>query len=231
MSFAASSRGGPEVSVTFEAIGRHVQVNGNGEVKVMPDTAIVRLGVDVRDRDLSAAQTEAARRMTATIDAVKDAGVEEGNVSTSRYNIQVHYDHQSARRPIVGYSVSHLIIAKLRVTDGVAKVIKAGLEAGANEVNGIHFVVEDPGDAHSRAREAAIANAREKAEDLARIAGASLGKVMRIAESSYAPRAMSADTAMFSRGVMASAPMMAEAPIEPGESTIPVHVEVSWELV
>lgn len=220
------------MSMQIEAVVRRVTVNGTGVVHVMPDTATIRLGVEVRDRDLAAAQNEATRRMTACIAAVKVAGVTERDTSTSGYNIWVNQDHKNPNQPIVGYTVSHTLTVKVRDVSKVASVIKAGLEAGANEVRGIHFSVEDPGDAHTRAREAAITNAREKADDLARITGAAIGQVLTINETSYAPQTVEADTRMFSRTLMdVASPMMSEAPIEPGESSIMINLQVAWEIV
>ncbi len=220
------------MSMQIESVVRRVTVNGTGVVKVMPDTATVRLGVEVRDRDLATAQNEATRRMTACISAVRAANVAERDATTSGYNIWVNQDHNNPRRPIVGYTVSHVLTVRVREISNVAAVIKAGLEAGANEVQGIHFTVENPGDAHTRAREAAISNAREKADDLARITGAMIGQVLTIDETSHAPQTVSGDARMYSRVMMdASAPMMAEAPIEPGESSISINLQISWEIV
>lgn len=220
------------MSMMVEAAVRRVTVNGTGVVKVMPDTATVRLGVEVRDRDLATAQNEATRRMNACISAVRAANVAERDATTSGYNIWVNQDHNNPHRPIVGYTVSHTLTVRVREIGNVAAVIKAGLEAGANEVHGIHFTVENPGDAHTRAREAAIANAREKADDLARITGAAIGQVLTIDETSYAPQTVSGDARMYSRALMSdSMPMMAEAPIEPGESSITINLQISWEIV
>ncbi len=218
------------MAMQSEPFVRRVTVNGTGVVKLMPDTATVRLGVEVRDRDLATAQTEASRRMTACIAAVRAAGVSERDSTTSGYNIWVNQDHNNPRRPITGYTVSHTLTVRVREISNVAAVIKAALEAGANEVHGIHFSVEEPGDAHTRAREAAVANAREKAEDLARITGATIGQVLTIDETSYAPQTVAGDTRMYARAMMDAAPM-AEAPIEPGESSITINLQVSWEII
>jgi uncharacterized protein len=226
-SLVIASVGGQSVSAETDQIPRRVTVSGHGQVAVTPDTGMVNLGVEVQNADLGAAQTEAADRMEAVIAAMRSAGIAEADITTANYNIWVDRDWDRPEQTIRGYNVSHSISVKVRNVDTVGEIVEAGLEAGANSVQGIYFTVEDPGDAVSQARERAINDARAKAEDLARLTGVTLGQVVTINEYSYAPYPVAAEERAYADDGFSGA---AAPPINPGESLISVQVQVAWEL-
>lgn len=228
-SLVLANIGGQSVSAQSDEIPRRVTVSGHGQVSITPDTGVVTLGVEIRNEDLGAAQTEAGERMDAVIAALQANGIAESDIQTANYNIWVERDWEKPEQPIRDYTVSHTVTAKVRDVGNIGTVIEAGLEAGANNVQGVHFTVEDPGDAVSRARERAIEDARAKAEDLARLTGVTLGQVVTIDEYSWSPYPMPAADGRAYAEEDAAAGMVAP-PINPGESTVSVQVQVAWEI-
>jgi uncharacterized protein YggE len=227
LSLVVASIGGSSVAAQTDDTERTVTVSGNGQVSITPDTAVVTLGVEINDPDLGTAQTNAAQRMEAVIAAMKAAGIAEADITTSNYNVWVNTDYEKPEQPILGYHISHTVTVKVRNIDQVGAIIETGIEAGANTVQGVYFTVEDPGNAVSEARELAIADARAKAEDLARITGVTLGAVVTIDEYSYSPYPVSRAESDSYAGDAAAA--MAP-PINPGSSTVSVQVQVSWAI-
>lgn len=218
----------PESTASAEGdeIPRRVTVSGIGEVSVTPDTGIVTLGVEISDPDLATAQAEAAARMEAVIAAARAAGIAEQDITTGAYNIWVDRNWDSPEQTIRGYNVTHTVTIKVRDIDAIGAVIEDSLKAGANSVQGISFTVENPGDAVSQAREAAIEDARAKAEDLARLTGVSLGQVVTIDEYSYTPYPVGRSGEVWAEPTDGAA----APPINPGQSTISVQVQIAWEL-
>jgi uncharacterized protein YggE len=74
----------------------------------------------------------------------------------------------------------------LRVTvrdvEGAGEVLDAVVEAGANQVYGVNFTVSDEAEWQGQAREKAMADAAERAYELASLAGIELGEVLSISE-------------------------------------------------
>lgn len=227
LALVLGSIGGQSASAETDDIPRRVTVGGHGQVSITPDTGVVTLGVEIQNADLGTAQTEAAERMDAVIAALRASGIAEADITTANYNIWADRDWEKPEQPVRGYSVSHSVTVKVRNIENVGTTIELGLEAGANSVHGIHFTVEDPGNAVSQARERAIEDARAKAQDLARLTGVNLGQVVTITEHSYMPYPMPASERAYDMDDSAG---MAVPPINPGESTISVQVEVAWEL-
>ncbi len=95
------------------------------------------------------------------------------------------------------------------------------IAGGATTVDGITFAVADPAPLEREAREAAVADARAKADTLVRAAGTSITGVVSIAESV-------ATLPWTWRDGMAAGP--AGTPILPGTTEISVSVSMVYGL-
>jgi uncharacterized protein YggE len=82
----------------------------------------------------------------------------------------------------VQYRVSNNVMVTIRDLDTVSAVLDAAIEAGANNIYGIEFKVDDPGVSESEARAAAIEDANVKAAELAELAGVPLGQIVSVSE-------------------------------------------------
>lgn len=204
---------------------RAIAVRGEGRVMVMPDTARVTLGVQIRDTDLSVAQAEASRAMDAVIQSLRDNGIEERQIRTVVFSVSVERDWNREGQPIIGYSVHHLVGATVRPMDRAAEVIDDAVRAGANTVSDVVFTVEDVDAAVRQAREQAMNDARQRAEHLASLAGVTLGMPIAISEGA-APPPIPMAMAIEGRAEMdAAAP-----PIQPGETEVTVTLAVSYAI-
>jgi uncharacterized protein YggE len=124
------------------------------------------------------------------------------------------------------YQVSNTVMVVIRNLDQVGPVLDAAVAAGANNVWGVSFGLDETGPLEARAREKAIADARARAEALARLQGVSLGRVVSISEvvehgPIYAPRAALASGAY-------SADM--GTPVASGEVPFGTQVKVVYAL-
>lgn len=161
-----------------------VTVQGAGVVHGEPDRAVLELGVQTRDPDVRAALAEADELMRAVRRALLRAGVAEEDLRTTTFQLwrEENYDREGVLRGSI-FRVTHLVEATVREVDAVGEVIAGAVEAGANQIGGVRFAIADPAELERRAREAAVEDARAKAEQLARAAGARLGPVEMIVES------------------------------------------------
>lgn len=205
-----------------QAAEKLVTVTGQATIAVAPDTVVIRIGVTSDGKTAKEASAANAKRMTAVLAAIKDAGVPERDMRTSRLSLQPQYDpskHGAAR--LLGFRVTNQITIKLHDIARLPAVLDRAIAAGANEMSGIEFMVSEQSRLLDQARDDAIADAHRKAELYARAAGAKLGRVVAITEE-RAPTPRRPFTAM--RG-------SADAvPIVPGELTLRATVSVSYEL-
>lgn len=201
-------------------------VIGQGKVTVPPDIAIVSAGVTAQAPTVQAVQDLLNKNINAVSAAVKAVGVDAKDIQTSGYNINPQYDYTSAAQRITGYQASSNLTIKVRAIDNANKVIDAATSAGANQIGGITFDVDDKTAAQNQARTLAVADAKSKAQNAAKIAGFSLGKIINYTEDFG--------------NVIRPVPMMATADkaggvsvptqVEPGSNDITVNVTLSYQI-
>ncbi|HUG13598.1 MAG TPA: SIMPL domain-containing protein [Thermomicrobiales bacterium] len=205
---------------------RTINVSGTGSVSLTPDIVTMQLGVDIRNEDLGAAQQEAAETMDSLISALRAAGIAERDIQTSGYSIWLEYDYNKTPQTVVGYHVAHTVTVTVRDIDRAGATIETAVENGATVVHGVWFGLSDPSEAVKQARELAVADAQEKAEDLARLTQSTLGPVQSISEGYSSPgQPIPYPAAERAFDTAASAP-----PINPGETEVMLTVSVSYAI-
>ncbi|WP_283776479.1 SIMPL domain-containing protein [Stappia sp. WLB 29] len=209
-----------------------IDMVGTGVVTAAPDMAMITSGV-VSDADTAAealaANTEA---MSAVIARIKEAGIEQRDIQTSGFSVQPRYRQVKSSTPeeyrseVFGYRVSNNVSVRVRDLAKLGGLIDVMVRDGANQVGGVAFIVSEEDKLKDGARKEAMADAIRKAEIYAEAAGVKLGRVLSINEQDFGgPRPMM----MMAR---AEAKMdAAPAPMEAGESSLEVRVNVTWELV
>lgn len=208
---------------------RTINVSGEGRVSLPPDIVMLSLGVDIRKETLNEAQTEAATTMDAVIASLKQSGIAEKDIQTSNYSINVDRDYNQPNQPIIGYSVTQTVTAKIRNIDSAGTVIQSAVDSGANLVNNVWFALENQDAAVQQAREQAVDNARQKAEELARLTGSTLGPVQTVSEGYTPPSTPIPYAADASYAAGAEAKGMAPT-INPGQTEVVVTVSISYAI-
>ena len=163
-----------------------ISVSGTGTVTLKPDVADLHLGVLVSRSTVKAAQAEAAAAMTKVLAALKALGIDDKDVQTSNLSLQPTYDYQNGSNPprITGFQMSNSVTVTIRDLTKLGDAIDNSLAAGATSVDGVNFRVNDQTAAESQARQAAMTEARAKADTLAASAGITITGVASIVETS-----------------------------------------------
>ena len=203
-----------------------ITVSGEGRVAGTPDTLTLTIGISLNRDTVSHASEDAARLATEHIDALKAEGIEEADIQTANYSIHPEYDHRNDTRRLIGYRVSNEVRVKIRDLDRAGEIIGRATSQGGNEVvvQGLGFSLEDNDLLVVSAREAAWQDAHSKAEQLARLAGVTLGPPTAISETFAAPPPM--QRIAYAEAAMGSA----SAPIQAGELDVGVTIQVTFSL-
>ncbi len=230
----ASAGGGPQVASgtsAYQWAGTAstpgISVVGRGVVNARPDTALVDLGVEVVNTDANAAFTENTTRMTAVMDVLKETKVQEEDIQTINYNMWIEqvYDRNGQPTGENRYHVIHQVRVRVRDLDKTGELMQQALEAGANSVGGISFSVADSAALQSEARERALANAKDKAEQLASSLGVQLGAPRQVSElggqSTPVPAA-------YAEGIGGGG---GPVPVSGGEFSVTVDIQLVFDIV
>jgi hypothetical protein len=208
-----------------EVAAQTIAVIGEGKANTQPDIAEATIGVQLTNPNLSEATGAAQQTMEAILTALQSQGIAEQDIQTTNFNIFVERplgpDGQPTQEPL--YHVNNDVQVTIRDLNMIGPVLDAAIEAGANNIYGVNFSVDDPSAARAQAREEALNNAAAQAQDLAELAGVQLGEVVRISE------------VMPNQGVI---PLAAQAgigggeagPIVPGQLEVTVWLEVVYAM-
>jgi uncharacterized protein YggE len=207
------------------APGARIVVTGEGSVSVAPDVAQIRSGVTTRGKTVREATETNSKTMAAILTALAESGIPQKDVRTAQLSIQPVYAAQDSgkEQKLVGYNVANHVSAKIRHIEKLGDVLDRLIAAGATDVWSVEFLVSEPGKVLDQARDAAVADARRKAEIYAKAAGVTLGRVVSIEEESGAssPGPMRA---------LAQAASATSVPVAPGENTLRALITVSFEI-
>jgi uncharacterized protein YggE len=229
LAFLAVACNGGDTYVTPDNSGAMgVNASGTGTAVGVPDVLTLTVGVSAQRENVAEAREAAATAQTAVIQALRDNGVAEEDIQTVQFSVSPQYNFTQERQEIIGYVVSNVVTAKVRDLDSAGDVIDAATTAGGNDavVQGVSFGIDDPTELQAQAREEAVRKAREQAEQLASNAGASLGKLLSISESSYYPVYDRA----FPSAAGGAASQEAATPIQSGQLEISVTVNVLYAI-
>ena len=161
---------------------------GIGKVTVVPDLATIRLGVLIERDAAKAARNAAAEAMTGSSPPSTPSGIDDKDIPTATISLQPVYDYPNNSSPkIRGYQLQNAVTITVRDLDKVSDVIDHAVESGATPVNGMSFDVADRATAEAKAREAAVADAKAKADSLATGLGVNIPGVATMSETVSTP--------------------------------------------
>lgn len=216
-----------------------ITVSGHGESLGVPDIATFSFSVVSTKADVAAAQTDATTKANATTDYLKAAGIAEKDIQTTNYSVQPQYDYvqkpcqangicPSGTQVLRGYEVRQTTTVKVRDTSKAGDILAGVGSKGATEVSGLNFTFDDPTAAQTQARDKAIADAKQKADALAKQLGVSLVRVTSFNESTGGyPTPMVYNMAS---GMGAKDSASVSPRISTGENTTSSDVSVTYEI-
>jgi uncharacterized protein YggE len=208
-----------------------IWVSGEGKITVTPDLATLYLGVEAKADTVAEAQSQAQEAMDNIMTALTDNGVDEDDIQTQYFNINqdTRWDSDDNEEVVTGYEVTNTVEVKIRDIDNVGAIIDAVAEAGGDltRINYITFSVEDPSEYYEEIRQEAMADAKDKAEQLADLAGIELGKPTYIYEGSTSTPVIYRDMG----GIVSPAPVEeASTSISAGELEVTLTVQVAYAI-
>jgi hypothetical protein len=200
-----------------------IHANGEGRREAMPDKATIMLGVETRATSPAAAGAANADRMTTIRAALRQAGVPDSAISTSRYSVYLQMG-RSASDTV--YVASNMIIVETPRLDEVGRLIDTGLGAGATNIGSLQYDLVDRAALEREALADAVADARRQAEVMAEAAGGRLGDLLDLGTQAGQYTPFFAQEASM-RMAAAAAP----TPISAGSVTVSASVTARWRFV
>lgn len=163
---------------------RQIAVSGEGQVSVKPDVARTSLGVRSSAPTVADAMRQNRVTMQQVLHTLHGLGIEERDLRTTQFSLNYDPPHprEKGGQEEGKYWVENMVLVTIRDLEQVDTVLEQATQAGADQIWGLHFAVDQPDSAAAVARSLAAAQARAKAAQLAQLHGARLGPVISISE-------------------------------------------------
>jgi uncharacterized protein YggE len=212
---------------------RTITVVGTGKASGAPDVAHVTVGVEAMGPSLQEVVSDNKTKMAALLAALKAQGIADKDIRTTSYNVYVENPQppqpvvrgsQTAGSAAVTYHVNNQVDVTVRDVAKLGDVLDKAVAAGANNVYGVSFSVDDPTKLQGLARANAIADAKARAQDLAGLTGVTLGDVISVSEVIGSPGPI------YPVAMGARASLDSSVPIQTGELEVSMNVQVTYAI-
>jgi len=210
-------------------VARGITVVGVGKASGTPDVAQINVGVETQAETVQQAVADNKAKMTQLLDALKALDIADKDIQTSNYGVFTE------RQPIpspegkgtVGpatYHVNNQVSVTVRDVNKLGDVLDKTVAAGANNVYGVSFSVADTSKLEADARAEAVADAKARAESLAKLTGVTLGDVMSVSE------VIGGSGPVFEGARAATGLGGGGTPIQPGELEVNMSIQVTFAI-
>lgn len=227
---AAATAGGSLLTREEAADGTGMTVSGEATATAAPDRAEIVLGLEAQADSAVEAQRRNAATMERILAVLTESGVERKDLRTTGYSLEPvkRWDEKSGREVLVGYRAFNLVRVTTHTLDQTGKLVDAAVSAGANNVQGISFALEDESVLRQEALGRAVADARAKAERMARAAGVRLGKVRAMTDTTVETSPVWPVSDLAKASLRAGSESV--VPLEPGQMRITTRVTVTFAI-
>ena len=202
-----------------------IEVTGFGSADEVPDVLAAAVSAEASSGSVAAALATADTAFRAMAAAAREGGTADRDIRTTGLTVHPNHDHQGRQSGYVARMPMSLVLRDLRTA---GDVLSAVIEAGGDHsrVQGAAIGMDDPLPAQVLAREKAFAHARAQAEQLASLAGRTLGAVVRVTDG-ITP-AQPGGWEQQGGGAMRAS--LKAVSFEPGTSTVTATVRVRFAL-
>lgn len=223
---------GPAInfSTVTQTTGQPFVVTGTGKAVVSPDIAKIDFGIEQTGTDLKTVQSSVNQKSQDLVNQIKKLGIAASDIQTISYSVNPQYDYTTSTQRITGYDVSTNYEVTIRDFTKINDLIATATGSGANNISGVNFDLSDnlKNQTTQTAREQAVAEAKTKAEGLAKAAGITLGKIINVSEaetpSNIVPLALPVSGGGFAQK------SVTPPSVQPGTTEIDVTISLSYEV-
>lgn len=212
-------------------------VRGEAQLMVPPDQVSVSLGVTTQKATAKKAVAENTRKMNALINALVGLGLSDDDYKTQNFQVSPVWSTRPKgagsnwQAKIIAYRVTNTLSVTTQALDLIGDLIGAATEAGANQVNAVHFSLFNARQYRQQAITQAMDNARTDADVLVAASGDRIKRTLslRLDNASASRERVEMKTMARSSALMADA-AYAPPPIQSGDIIVRASVSVTYEL-
>lgn len=173
---------------TSSAIDNTISVMWDGKIFVTPDMLLLNIAVEETKSTTAEAQKIVNQKIDQIKAILKDQKIKDNDIKTKNISIYPEYDYRNSWRKLIWYRASHYMEIKIKSVDlenewVAGKLLDDISKIGWVMINDISYDIDDKSPHYTQARQMAMEKAKQKAKELADIAGVKLSKPVSISEN------------------------------------------------
>ena len=202
-----------------------LSITGYGEVIIKPDMAEFSVAIQADRTQAKQAKAAVDKVVETFIASLTKSGMTRKSIVSSHLQLSPQYNYPKDAKPVLnGYRAVREITVTVDQLDKLNTYLDLALQSGVNQVKSINLKVKDESQYKQQARQAAIVDAKQKAQELAKGFDSQLDGVWSIVYRSNSVRPVMMAKAM----VMES--RSADQGYQDEEMTISDQVDVIFRL-
>jgi len=218
--------GYPGIVLAASELPTGIFVNGSATVEKEPDQTKIQFTIYTTGKTPEEAQGKNSIVSSNVYQAFLSEGIERNSWKTTQMDLSPQYDYNSSTTKIIGYQMTHRVLVTINGKDKAGKIITLLVNSKVSNIDSISFGLKDPQGAQNEALAEATRDAREKAEIMAKTAGAAVGNVRKIIQpnASYQEKAGYANTGISEDGAI-------EHQVWAESINITANVQIQFDLI
>lgn len=207
-------------------------VRGEAELEVDPEIARIGITLTARGRDRRTTLDDLTRRNTTTLDLIKSYGDAVENLSTGNISLTPELTHRGRGERVRTYHGTIRLTAELTDFTALGELTTRLADLDLTRIDGPTWELRPTSPVHRRARQQAVREAVQRADEYAEALGTTVAALLELADTGTNGRPRAAFDRRAVRFSMAATDTEAAAPepldLEPPR--IQVHAEVSAQF-
>ncbi|PKH33579.1 oxidative stress defense protein [Shewanella sp. ALD9] len=159
----------------------HIETVGTSTIEAAADMAIINVQVSIEADSAKAAKDKADEAVSQFMQRLLKAGVDKKHIQSANLQLNPQYMYvQNEPRKLTGYNASRQMTITVIDLNNLNELLDSALVEGINNVNNIELKSSQEAKIIAQARQAAIDDAKQKAQSLAKGFGEQIAGVWQI---------------------------------------------------
>jgi hypothetical protein len=195
-----------------------IEITGRAAVMALPTTVTISFAVETDSPKAQAAVRDNAERTERVLAALRKVSDKDTKLRTTGFGLSPVYEKTER---VIGYRVRNTVVLESKDLDKTGSFIDDAAEAGVSRIGNLSFSNDKEEDLRKEASLEALKRAMRDAEALAKAAGMTIKRILKITyDSREHPTIVMRE----------AAPAAARTPIAVGEIPVQVEVHVTFEV-
>jgi uncharacterized protein YggE len=159
----------------------HIETEGTSTIEAPADMAIINVQVSIEADSAKAAKDKADDAVSQFMQRLLNAGIDKKYIQSANLQLNPQYSYvQNEPRKLTGYSANRQMTVTVMDLNSLNELLDSALVEGINRINNIELKSSQQAQIIAQARQAAINDAKQKAQSLAKGFGEQIAGVWQV---------------------------------------------------